>query len=241
MRLIWDELREAVPMILHGNPTLFSVIGFTLQVAAGRDRGRDRDRPADRACDRPRAGSAAGNVLRVLANASLALPPVLVGAFLFVLFLPQAPLGSLQLIWTRRVVFIAQTILALPFVVALTAAAVQGLPPGLLAQARLLGAGRRQLWTLALREARIGVMAAVIAALGTSLSEVAAVAILGGNIYGYDQTLASATLYEVNGGYYADAVAIAIVLIVLILILMCGLGMLQHQGNGIRLRFRSAT
>ena len=250
MRLLWSELRAAVPMILHGNPTLFSVIGFTLQVAVvatvvatiigvpiglaiglGRFRGRQ--------------------VLRVLANASLALPPVLVGAFLFVLFLPQAPLGSLQLIWTKRVVFVGQTILALPFIVALTAAAVQGLPPGLLAQARLLGAGRIQVSTLALREARIGVMAAVIAALGTalsevaavgtSLSEVAAVAILGGNIYGYNQTLASATLYEVNGGYYADALAIAIVLTGLILILMCGLAVLQHQGNGIRLRFRSAT
>ncbi len=227
-------------MILHGNPTLFSVIGFTLQVALvataaatviglpiglaiglGRFRGRQ--------------------ALRVLANVSLAIPPVLVGTFLFVLFSPQALLGSLHLIYTRRVVFVAQTILALPFVVALTAAAVQGLPPGLLAQARLLGAGRRQLWTLALREARIGVMAAVIAALGTALSEVAAVVILGGNIYGYNQTLASATLYEINGGYYADAVAIAIVLIALILILMGALALLQHQGSGIRMRFRSAT
>jgi tungstate transport system permease protein len=138
-------------------------------------------------------------------------------------------------------VFVAQTILALPFVVALTTAAIQGLAPGILAQARALGADRRQLWSFALREARIGVMAAVIAALGTTLSEVAAVAILGGNIYGYDQTLASATLYEVNGGYYADAVAVGIVLIGLILILMCGLGVLQHQGNGLRLRFRSVT
>jgi tungstate transport system permease protein len=94
---------------------------------------------------------------------------------------------------------------------------------------------------LALREARIGVMAGIIAALGTALSEVAAVAILGGNIYGYNQTLASASLYEVNGGHYADALAIAIVLIGLILILMCGLGLLQHQGNGIRMRFRTAT
>lgn len=240
MRLIWDELRDAVPMIFHGNPTLLHIISFTLQVAVvatvtatliglpiglalglGRFPGRQ--------------------VLRALANTSLAIPPVLVGVFLFVLFSPQAPLGSLHLIWTRRVVFIAQTILALPYVVALTAAAVQALPPGLLQQARLLGAGRRQLSVLALREARIGVIAAVIAALGTSLSEVAAVAILGGNIYGYDQTLASATLYEVNGGYYADAVAIGIVLIVLILILMCGLAVLQHQGNGIRMRFRSVT
>jgi tungstate transport system permease protein len=240
VHLIWNELREAVPMILHGNPTLLRIIGFTLQVAVvataiatviglpiglaiglGRFRGRQ--------------------FLRVLANVSLAIPPVLVGTFLFVLFSPQALLGSLHLIYTRRVVFVAQTILALPFVVALTSAAVQGLPPGLLDQARLLGAGRLQVSTLALREARIGVMAAVIAALGVSLSEVAAVVILGGNIYDYNQTLASATLYEVNGGYYADAVAVAIVLIGLILILMCGLAVLQHQGNGIRLRFRSAT
>ncbi|MBV8710471.1 MAG: ABC transporter permease, partial [Solirubrobacterales bacterium] len=181
------------------------------------------------------------NLLRALANASLALPPVLVGVFLFILFSPAAPLGFLHLIWTRRVVFIAQTILALPFVVALSAAAIQALAPGLLAQARLLGAGRLQVSMLALREARIGVIAALIAALGTSLAEVAAVALLGGNIYGYDQTLASATLYEVGGGYYADAVAIGIVLIVLILILMCGLGVLQQQGNGIRMRFRSAA
>jgi tungstate transport system permease protein len=240
MQLIWDELKKAVPMILHGNPKLLDIIWFTLQVAVvatalatliglpiglalglGRFRGR--------------------NVLRALANASLAIPPVLVGVFLFVLFSPPAPLGFLHLIYTRRVVVIAQTILALPFVVALSAAAVQALPPGLPAQARLLGAGRLHLSMLALREARIGVIAAVIAALGTSLSEVAAVAILGGNIYGYNQTLASATLYEVGGGYYADAVAIGIVLIGLILILMCGLGLLQQQGDGIRWRFRSAT
>ena len=239
MALLWDELREAVPMIVHGNPYLLSIIWFTLQVACvatvlataiglplglalglGRFRGR--------------------NVLRALANAGVAVPPVLIGVILFELSVPQAPLGPLHLIWTRRAVFIAQTVLALPYVVALTAAAIQGVAPGLLAQARLLGARRIALCALALREARIGVIAAVIAALGTTLSEVAAIAIFGGNIYGYDQTLASATLYEVNGGYYADALAIAIVLIGLIAILMCALGLLQHHGDGIRLRFRSA-
>ncbi len=63
--------------------------------------------------------------------------------------------------------YVAQAILALPYTVALTAAAVQALPSGLLAQARVLGAGRLQVAALALREARIGVFAAVIAALGT--------------------------------------------------------------------------
>jgi tungstate transport system permease protein len=239
MHLIWEEIRHALPLIFHGNATLVRIVGFTLEVAAiatvlaaviglpialalglGRFRGR--------------------RALLVLANASLGLPPAVVGVFLFLLFSRQAPLGSLELIFTQRAVFIAQTVLALPSVVALGAAAIQGLPPGLLDQARLLGAGRLQLATLALREARIGVMAALIAAVATSLSEVAAIAIVGGNIYGYDQTLASASLYEVNGARYADALAIAIVLFALIAILIGGLSLLQQRTGGIRLRFTSA-
>jgi tungstate transport system permease protein len=240
VHLLWEELRTAVPLIFHGNPYLLSVIWFTLEVAAiatvsatvvglpiglaiglGRFRGR--------------------GVLQVLANASLGLPPVLVGLFLFFLFVPQGPLGPLQLLITKQAVYIAQSILALPYIVALTAAAVQGLPQGLLTQARVLGADRRQLGVLALREARTGVMAAVLAALGTALAEVGAIVIVGGNVYSFDQTLASASLFETNAAHYADAVAIGIVLIVLILIVMCGVGLLQQQGDGIRLRFRSAS
>jgi tungstate transport system permease protein len=197
------------------------VIGLPIGLAIGLGRFRGR------------------HALHLLANASLGLPPVLLGLFLFLVFVPRGPLGSLHLNVTKQAVFIAQTILALPYVVALTAAAVQALPQGLLAQARLLGAGRRQLALLALREARIGVMAALIAALGSALSEVGAIVIVGGNVYGFDQTLASAALYEANAARYDDAVAIGIVLIALILVLMCSVGALQQQGGGIRLRFRS--
>jgi tungstate transport system permease protein len=240
VRLIWDELRAAVPLIFHGNPYLLSIIWFTIQVAVvatviatliglpiglalglGRFRGR--------------------RALQVLANASLGLPPVIAGLFLFLLFVPQGPLGSLHLMLSKQAVFIAQTILALPYTVALTAAAIQGLPQGLLSQAQVLGAGRRQLCTLALREARIGVLAAVIAALGSALSEVGAIVIVGGNVYSFDQTLASAALFEADAARYSDAVAIGIVLIVLILILMGGLGLVQQRGGGINMRFRSVT
>ena len=239
MHLLWQSLRQSIPLILHGNPTLLSVIWFTIQVAAiatacaaviglpialaiglGRFHGR--------------------RTLQMFANASMGLPPVIVGLVLFLMFVPQGPLGAMHLNVTRRGVFLAQTVLALPYVVALTAAAIQGLPPGLISQARLLGAGRVQLSTLALREARIGVMAAIIAALGTTLSEVGAIIIVGGNVYGYDQTLASAALFEANAAHYANAVAIGIVLSGLILILMGGVGLLQHQGDGLRLRFRPA-
>ena len=238
MRLLWDELSRAVPMIVHGNPTLLSVIWFTVQVAViattsaaviglpialaiglGRFRGR--------------------RTLQILANATLALPPILGGLFVLLLTLPQGVLGGLHYAFTLNAVYIAQTLLALPYIVALTPAAIQGLPPGLLAQARALGAGRGHLSLLALREAKIGVMAAAIAAFGTALAEVGAVVIVGGNIENYDQTLASAVLSQVNDfANYPYALAISIVLLGLILVLIGLLTVLQQRG-GFQLRFRS--
>jgi tungstate transport system permease protein len=171
---LWHELRTAIPLISSGNAYVLSVTWVTIKVAVvstgvalviglpigvalglGRFRGR--------------------RALHILANASLALPPVLVGVGVLLLLLPRGAFGSLQIEFTLRGVYVAQTILALPYIIALTPAAIQGLPPGLLAQARILGAGRLQLVVLALREAKIGVIAAVIAALGSALSEVGAV------------------------------------------------------------------
>jgi tungstate transport system permease protein len=235
MALLWNELRTAVSLIAHGDPYLLQVIGFTLQVAVistavasmigvpvglviglGRFRGRE--------------------ALRILANASMGLPPVVVGLVLFLAFVPAGPLGSLHLNATRTGVLVVQSVLALPYTVALTVAAVRALPGGLSQQARMLGAGRAQLATLALREARVGVMAGVIAALATALSEVAAIVVVGGNVYGYDQTLASASLFASNAAMYAEALAIGIVLLALILLLIGGLSLLGQFGGGIRLR-----
>jgi tungstate transport system permease protein len=236
--LLWDELKTAVPLIFHGNPYMGSVIWFTVQVTflatalatiiglpfavligLGRFRGRA--------------------LLQWIANAGLALPPVLVGLVLFMLFIPQGPLGAWRLDATRRSVFIAQTILATPYVIALGAAAIQSLPPGVLAQARALGAGRRQLAVLALREARIGVIAAVIAAMGMTLAEVGAVVVVGSNIWGYDQTLASAALFDADAARYADGLACGIVLIVLIVLLLGGMAILQERSGRPLLRFRT--
>jgi tungstate transport system permease protein len=167
---------------------------------------------------------------------------VLVGVGALLLLLPGGVLGSLQIEFTLRGVYFAQTILALPYIVALTAAATQALAPGLLAQARVLGAGRRQLALLALREAKIGVLAAVIAAFASALSEVGAVIIVGGNIVNHDQTLASAIVAQINDyANYSYALAIGIVLLALVLALLAGLTVLQQRSGGIQLRFRSAA
>ncbi len=240
MTFLWHELRSAIPLIAGGNGYIMAVAWVTIRVAIvstvaaliiglpigvtiglGHFRGR--------------------RALHVLANTSLALPPVVVGVVVLLLLLPQGAFGSWHIAFTLKAVYVAQTILALPYIVALTPAAIQGLPPGILAQARLLGAGRWQLSVLALREARIGVIAAVIAALGAALSEVGAVVIVGGNIQNYDQTLASAVLQQVNDyANYPYAVGISLVLLALILLLIGILTVLQLRGGGIRLRFRAA-
>ena len=240
MGYLWHEVRSAIPLIVSGNGYILSVTWLTIRVAVvstaaamliglplgvaigiGRFRGR--------------------RALHVLANASLALPPVLVGVAVLILLLPQGMFGSLRIAFTLRAVYVAQAILALPYIVALSAAAIQALPPGLLAQARVLGAGRQQVAVLAMREARIGVMAAVIAALGAGLSEVGAVIIVGGNIQNYDQTLASAMVAQVNDyANYPYAVGIGIVLLALILVLLGALTIIQQRTGGIRLRFQTA-
>jgi tungstate transport system permease protein len=238
MGYLIEQLRAALPLIVHGNPYVLGVTWVTLKVALvsttcalviglpiglaiglGRFRGRQ--------------------ALHILANASLALPPVLVGIGVLLLLLPGGALGSLRIEFTLTAVYVAQTILALPYVIALTPAAIQGLPPGMLDQARALGASRVQLSVLALREARIGVLAAVIAALGSALSEVAAVIIVGGNIENHDQTLASAIVSQVNDfDNVPYALAIGIVLLALILALIGALTVLQQRSGGLGLRFR---
>ncbi|MGP0050622.1 MAG: ABC transporter permease [Solirubrobacteraceae bacterium] len=240
MTFLWEQLRGGIALIWHGNPYILGLTWVTIRVALvstsiavviglpiglaiglGRFRGR--------------------RALQILANASLALPPVVVGVVVLLLLLPQGAFGSLRIEFTLRGVYLVQAVLALPYVVALTPAAIQGLAPGLLAQARALGADRRQLSLLALREARIGVLAAVIAALGATISEVGAVIIVGGNFQGYDETLASALLEQFN--YTANdpyETAIAIVLLAMILLLIGTLTVVQQRAGPINLRFRTA-
>lgn len=240
MHYLWEQMRGAIPLIAHGDPYIMGLLWVTIRVAIvstaaalliglpiglalglGRFRGR--------------------RTLQILANASLALPSVVVGIAVLLLVLPRGALGSFQIEFSLTAVYIAQTILALPFIVALTPAAIQGLPPGLLAQARALGAGRAQLSGLALREARIGVIAAVIAALGATISEVGAVVIVGGNFQGHDETLASALLEQFNyTAHEPYATAIALVLLALILVLAGLLTVVQQRGDGIQWRFRAA-
>lgn len=230
MNFIWEGVRKAVHLLLHGDSDVFGVLGVTMHVAIGATLlallvglplglifglGRFRGR---------RLGLA-------LLNAGLGLPPVVVGLVVALFLFRGAPLGGLELIYTVNGIILAQAILAFPIVGAFTAVAVEAVPRALFDQARALGASRWQLAALALREARIGVIGATIAAFGSAVSEVGAVVLVGGNIHNQTQTLASAVLTEVSAGEYGTAIAFGILLLGLILI--CGgmLTLFQHAGG----------
>jgi tungstate transport system permease protein len=237
---LWHQFASAVSLIVHGDPYLMGllwvsvrllvvsttaalIIGLPMGAALGLGRFRGK------------------GALQVLANASLALPPVVVGVVLLIFILPEGPLGSLRIEFTLKAMFVAQTILALPYIVALTAAAIQGLPPGVVDQARALGAGRIQLGVLALREAKVGVMAAVIAAATSTISEVGAVVIVGGNVTNHTESLASALLAEFTfTPNDPRETATALILLAFVLVLVGTLTVLQQRTGQLRLRFRGS-
>lgn len=166
-------------------------------------------------------------------NAGLRVPPIALGHTLWLLMWPDSrwgggPLAGLGWIYTLDAVILAQTLLAFPIVVALTVAAVQSVPRGLLEQAAALGARGPRLGMLALREARTGVLAALIAALGTATASVGAVVVVGTSLG--TATLASAALTSWNaGGADARAVAYGLVLLGLFLVLAACLTIVQQQ------------
>lgn len=149
----------------------------------------------------------------VLANAGMALPPVLVGLVVALVLWRGGPLGGLHLIYTPAAMVAAQAIIATPLVVALTAAAVRALEPDLWAQTMALGATRWQAARILLREARGGLLAAVCAGFGAALSEVGAVMMVGGNIAGQTRVLTTSVLQATRMGEFERALGFGAVLL----------------------------
>lgn len=152
-----------------------------------------------------------------LVNTGLALPPVVVGLMAFLLLSRSGPLGPLELLYTPAAVVLAQVVLAGPYIVAVSLAALEGVPPDVRMQARGLGATRMQAILLHLREARASLVAAVAAGFGAVISEVGAVMIVGGNLMGETRVMTSAIVLETRRGNFSVAIALGIVLLTIAL------------------------
>lgn len=166
-----------------------------------------------------------------LVNAGMGAPPVVVGLVGALLLWRSGPLGAYGLMYTPAAMVLVQVVIALPFVVGITLASVAALDPDWELQVRTLGVPARwRLWLL-LREIRLGLLAAVIAALGGVLSEVGAVLMVGGNLAGETRVLTTAIQQFTMMGEFEIAVGLAVVLVGLTLLLAGLLTAVQQGGR----------
>lgn len=163
-----------------------------------------------------------------LVYSGMGLPPTVVGLWVSLLLWRSGPLGALKLIYTPAAMVIAQAIIATPLVASLTVAALQQLPPKLRLQLLALGASRWQLVWQLLREARLGLLAAVIAGFGGVVSEVGAAAMVGGNIAGETRVLTTAIMLEVSRGNFDVAIALSFILLALVFAVVAVLARVQQ-------------
>ncbi|MBU1670193.1 MAG: ABC transporter permease [Actinobacteria bacterium] len=165
--------------------------------------------------------------LLTVVHAFMGLPPVVVGLFTFLIIARSGPLGDLGLIYTAAAMVIVQVILAAPIVTGLTHATLKDIDPRLGLQARSLGASALQSTMVKIREARAGIVAAVIAGFGRVIAEVGAVTIVGGAINGKTDTLTTLTVKLTRQGYTSLALVVGVVLIALALVVNVFLTRLQ--------------
>jgi len=174
---------------------------------------------------------AARGLLVSSVNAGMGAPPVVVGLIGSILLARSGPFGGYDLLYTPYAMILTSTAIALPLVIGLTLASVGSLDEEWDLQVRTLGIGRGwRLWLL-VREIRMGLLAAVIAAMGGILSEVGAVNMVGGNIAGETRVLTTAIMMHTSMGEYEVALGQAAVLVGNMLLLAGLLTWIQQSGR----------
>jgi tungstate transport system permease protein len=162
----------------------------------------------------------------------MGLPPVVVGLFVYLMLSRSGPLGVLSWLFTPKAMVTAEVVIAWPLVTGLTMTSVRGVDPALRLQVRSLGATRIQEAWAVLLEARIGVVAAIVAAFGSIISEVGAVMLVGGDIEGKTRVLTTAIVLSARMGDFAQGMALGIIL--LLLAFLANVALLRLQGRTVR-------
>lgn len=230
MDLVWEGVRQAVWLLVTGDPEVVAITWLSLRVsgtatlislvvgiplgtllALARFPGR--------------------SALLAAVNTGMGMPPVVVGLFVTILLWRSGPFGVLGLLYSPAAMVIAQVIIAAPMVTGLTVAAMQGLDPRLRLQLLGLGASRPQLLLSLWKEARLPLLAAVMAGFGAVISEVGAVLMVGGNIRGQTRVLTTATVMETARGNFEVAIALGLILLLLAYLVNLALTLAQQRGK----------
>ena len=215
MDLLADAVRQAVVLLTGGDREIWSVLSLSVFVSATATF-------VALVIGIPLAAALAlarftGRRLVVSAvNAGMGLPPVVVGLFVSLLLWRSGPLGGWEILYTPAAIVIAQALIATPLVTGITLAAVGAVPAPFRLQLLGLGASRVQMVWVVLREARLPMLAAVMAGFGGVISEIGASMMVGGNIKGQTRTLTTAMVLETGKGNFEVAIALSLLLLALV-------------------------
>ncbi len=228
MNTVSDSLWLALRLIADADSALLHIVGLSLRVSAT-------------ACLLGAVlGLALGATLAVArfpgrsvlvwgVNTLLGLPSVVVGLLVYLLLSRAGPLGSLGILFTPTAMVIAQSILVVPLIAALSRQLVLDAMNDGGDQLRSLGASPAQAALLVLLHARIGVLTIVLTAFGRAISEVGAVMIVGGNIDGLTRVMTTAIALETSKGDLPLALALGTVLLGVVGLVNLGIGAVQGR------------
>jgi tungstate transport system permease protein len=230
MELILQGTKQAILLLVRGDPEVLRIALLSLQVSG------------TATLLSLLVGIPLGTVLALtrfpgrnfamsLVNTGMGLPPVVVGLFVSIFLWRSGPLGFLELLYTPTAIVIAQLVIAAPIVTGLTMTAVQQLNPRLRLQLVGLGASRLQVVWLLLKEARLPLLAAVMAGFGAVISEIGASIMVGGNIYRQTRVLTTATVLETSKGNFEMAIALSLLLLLLTFAVNWALTWIQQRGR----------
>jgi tungstate transport system permease protein len=228
MDLIVEGIRHAIGLLTSGDAEVLAVLVLSLQVSA------------TATLLALLIGIPAGVVLALTrfpgrtllvsgVNAGMGLPPVVVGLFVTLLLWRSGPLGSWEILYTPAAIVLAQAVIAAPLVTGITLAAVQSVPAKFRTQLIALGASLSQMVLVILREARLPMLAAIMAGFGGVISEIGASMMVGGNIKGSTRTLTTAMVLETGKGNFEIAIALAILLLALVFLVNWLLTTIQQR------------
>jgi tungstate transport system permease protein len=230
MHSLLQGFAQALDLIFHLDPVLFGIIILSLKVSGlalviatafglpvGAVLGLKR--------------FAGRNLAISITNTLMGLPPVVVGLIVYLLLSRRGPLGFLGLLYSPTAMIVAQTILAAPIVTALCHSAIVNVDPLIRQAARTLGATARQETIALIREARYGILSAVIAAFGRVMAEVGSILIVGGNIAGYTRVMTTTIALETDKGNFELALALGVILLSISFVINAAMHAVQRRGS----------
>ena len=225
-----DALKQALHLLFSLDPELLQVLGVTMRMSffsttlsclVGLPFGALIGTRSFR-------GKA---FLKKLIHTLMGLPPVVAGLLVYALFTHYGPFGSLHLLFTVRVMVVAQCLLIIPVVTGLTASFMEQSTRAVIETAKGMGLSRRRVLFLCLSEGRTSLLSVVLNAFGRSIAEVGAVSIMGGNIQWKTRVMTTAIMLETNKGNFSFALALGVVLLLIAFAVNVAASFIVREGH----------